>query len=130
MVRAHLAAVHRIDLAHLLLDEGVAGFAQHRLAAVLLHDLDRVPGQARIVHDARAVMAAQERLGQQADQIVALDEAALLVEEEAAIVVPVPGESEVGAGARIASMVLARFSSSIGLGTPFGKRTVGLDSRS
>ena len=51
------------------------------------------------MHDARARLALQERLGQQADQVVALDELPVLVEEEAAIVVAVPGQPDVGAGA-------------------------------
>ena len=67
-------------------------------------------------------LAAQEHLGQQADQVVALDEAAVLVEEEAAVVVAVPGQARRRRRLRrIASAVAARFSSSIGLGTPLGK---------
>ena len=38
-------------------------------------------------------------LGQQSDQVVALDELAALVEEEAAVVVAVPGQADVGARA-------------------------------
>ena len=64
--------------------------------------------------------------GQQADDVVALDESAVLVEQEAAVVVAVPGDRAVGA-------VLAQrldgarwFSTSIGFGTPFGKRAVRL----
>ena len=40
VVRAHLAAIRAVHLAHLLLDERMAGLAQHRLAAVLAHDVD------------------------------------------------------------------------------------------
>jgi hypothetical protein len=42
-------------------------------------------------------MLAQQRRRQQPDDVVALDEAAGLVEEEAAVEVAVPGEAEVGA---------------------------------
>ena len=70
---------------------------------------------------------AQERLRQQPDEVVALDEAAVLVEEEAAVDSPRPRPDRRRRRAlRIASTVLARFSSSIGLGTPFGNDAVGL----
>src|SRR5688500_20304088 len=61
MMRAHLAAVSRIHLAHLLFDEGMAGFAQYRLPAVRTHDIDGVPGEPGIVHDARAGLALEKR---------------------------------------------------------------------
>ena len=68
----------------------------------------------------------QEHLGQQTDQVVALDERAVLVEEEAAVEVAVPGEADVGAAACAwPSMVLVRFSSIIGLGTPLGNEPSG-----
>ena len=77
------------------------------------------------MNDARAAVAAQKGLGQQANQVVAFDKAAVLVEEEAAIVVAVPGQAHdrrrVGTARRVAS----RFSSSIGLGTPFGNEPSG-----
>ena len=63
-----------------------------------LDDLDGVPGEARIVHDlAAARLAAQQHRGQQPDDVIALDEAALLIEEEAAVEIPVPGEPEIRA---------------------------------
>src|SRR5690606_34442585 len=43
VVRAHLAAIHAVLGAHLLLDEGVAALAPHRYAAGFLHLLDGVP---------------------------------------------------------------------------------------
>ena len=94
-MRAHLAAVHRVHLAHHLLDERVAGLALHRLAAVLLDDLQRVPGQARVVDDAPTREALEEHRRQQADDVVALDEGALLVEEEATVEVAVEGDADV-----------------------------------
>ena len=97
MMRAHLPAVDRIDLAHLLLDEGMSGTALHRLAAEPPDDVDGVPGQARVVDDARAGVTLQERLGQQPDQVIALDEAAVLVEEEAAVEIAIPGQADVRA---------------------------------
>ena len=47
------------------------------VAAVSLHDVEGVPGEARVVHDARAGLALQEHLGEEADEIVALDELSL-----------------------------------------------------
>ncbi len=95
---AHLAAVDGVDLAHRLLDEGVARLALDRLAARGGDDVERVPGQPGIVHDRAAGMFFEERLGQQADDVVALDEPAGLVEEKAAVEVAVPGDADVGPG--------------------------------
>ena len=46
---------------------------------------------------ARARVMRRSAAGEQADQVVALDEIALFVEEEAAVEVAVPGQAEVGA---------------------------------
>src|SRR5256885_5361813 len=51
------------------------------------------------MHDARAGLLLEEALRQEPDQIVPLDELPALIEEEAAVVVPVPGETDVRAGA-------------------------------
>ena len=74
------------------------GLAHDRHAAEALHGVDGVPGEARVVDDARAGLFGEERLGQQADDVVALDERALRVVEEAAVVVAVPGDADIGAG--------------------------------
>ena len=62
-----------------------------------LDHFDGVPGQARIVHHFAAGLAAQQHRGQQADDVVALDEAAVLIEQEAAVEVAVPGDAEIRA---------------------------------
>ncbi len=68
-----------------------------------------------------AGLALQEHLREQADHVVALDERALLVEEEAAIEVAVPGEPDVGPlGEDRVDGRRLRFSTIIGFGTPFG----------
>ena len=71
--------------------------ALHRTAAGPLDDLDRVPGQARIVDDRSAGATLEQRLGQQADQVIPLDEAPRLVKEEAAVEIAVPGDADVRA---------------------------------
>src|SRR5690606_37428460 len=96
MVRAHLAAIGTVHLAHHLLDEGVAGLRLHGLATVLLDNRERVPGQARVMDDAGALFTPQEYLGQQAYEVITFDEGALFVEEETAVEVAVPGEADVG----------------------------------
>ena len=46
------AAAKQLDLgAHLLLDERMAALAHHRVAAQLVHDVERVPHQSRVVDD-------------------------------------------------------------------------------
>ena len=47
--------------------------------------------------DLLARIACEQGLSQQADQVIALDEAAAGIEEEAAVEVAVPGDAEVGA---------------------------------
>ena len=93
---AHLTAVDGVFLAHALLDEGMAGLALDRLAAVLLADVDGVPGQPRVVDDPGARVLLQEGFGEQTDDVVALDEFTVLVEQEAAVEVAVPGDAHVG----------------------------------
>src|SRR5207253_8906545 len=92
VVGAPVPTVSRIDLAHFLFDEGMPRLAEHRGTAVAGDDIERVPGEARIVHDARPGLAPEKDLRQQPDQVVPLDELPGLIEEEAAIVVAVPRE--------------------------------------
>ncbi len=73
------------------------------------------------MHDAGAGLALQEHFGQQTHQVVALDEGALCVEEKAPVIVPVPGEAHIRAVVQHRLPRGARFSSSMGLGTPCGK---------
>ena len=49
------------------------------------------------MHDPAARVALQECSRQQADDVIALDEPALLVEEKATVVVAVPGDGAIGA---------------------------------
>src|SRR6185369_8743879 len=97
MMRAHLAAIDRVDLAHLLLDERMARLALHRLAARCLDDVERVPSEPRVVHDPIAGVLLQKTLREQPDDVVALDEVAACIKEEAAVVVAVPRETQIGA---------------------------------
>src|SRR5580704_6403280 len=98
MMRAHLPAVHPVDLAHALLDEGVTGFRQHALPALRRDDLLRVPGEAWVVHDAPARrLGAQQDRGQEPHDVVTLDETPKPVEEKAAVEIPIPGEAEIRA---------------------------------
>src|SRR5690606_2926720 len=97
VVGAHFAAVNRVFVAHSLFDEGVAGFAFDGFAAGGFDQLQGIPGQAGVVDDFAAAGFAQELVCQQADDVVALDEAAGFVEEEATVVVAVPGDAHGGA---------------------------------
>src|SRR6202163_1792529 len=99
MVGAHFTAVRGVDLAHLLLDERMSGLTQYRRATIAAHDVERVPGEARVMHDARPGLLLEKGLRQEPDQVVPLDELSALIEEKAAVVVPIPGETQVRAGA-------------------------------
>src|SRR6202012_5998063 len=97
MVRTHLPAIHAVKLPHPLLDERMARLGQYRLTAVLLDNFDSIPSQAGIMHDPAAGLPAQQSRGQQADDVVALDEPALLIEQKTTIEIPVPSDAKVGA---------------------------------
>ena len=94
---AHFATIDGVFVAHSLFDEGVASLAFDGFAASGFDQIQGVPGQAGIVNDFAATGLAQELVRQQADDVVAFDEAAGFVEEEAAVVVAVPGNAHGGA---------------------------------
>ena len=73
----------------------MAALAHHRRAAELLRDLDRVPDEPRIINDLRARILLEERLRQKAHHIIALNEACLLIEQEAAVKIAIPGHAEI-----------------------------------
>ena len=90
---------------------------------------DRVGHRARgahVVEDRLARALAQQRLGEQRREEVAVDERARLVDEEAAVGVAVPGDAEVGAGLAHALDDQLRFSGSSGLGSWSGKLPSGV----
>ena len=94
---AHFATVHGVFVAHSLFDEGVAGFAFDGFAAGGFYQVLGVPGEAGVVDDFTSAGFSEELVRQQADDVVAFDEAAGFVEEEAAVVVAVPGDTHGGA---------------------------------
>ena len=96
MMRAHLAAIDGVGLAQGFLHEGVARFALDGLAAMLSRHVLGVPDQTRIVHHAFAGVLLEHLRGEQADDVVTLDETTVLVEQETAVEVAVPGDAEVG----------------------------------
>lgn len=94
-MRAHLPAIRRIFGAHTVLDERLTGLAQHRHTIAGRHQVDRVPAQPRIMHNPAAGVLAQQLCGQQANQIVAVDEAVVGVEEKAPIEVAILRDPEI-----------------------------------
>ena len=97
VVARHLAGELRLLLAHPHLDEGVA---DARLDGPAAAALDRVGHRARgaqVVEDRGARVLLERGLGEQRGHEVAGDELALVVDEEAAVGVAVPGDAEVGA---------------------------------
>ena len=96
MVGAHLPAVDRVFQPHALLDEGVAGLALHRFAPQGLDDIDGVPHQPGVVHHPPGSLQLEEGRRQQPHHVVALDKIPVLVKEEAAVEIAVPGDAHVG----------------------------------
>ena len=93
---AHLAAVYRVFDAHALLNEGMPSLTLYRMTAIFLRNLDGIPSQARIVNDLRAGLFLKETLGEKPNNIITLDEGRALIEEEAAIEIPIPGDADIG----------------------------------
>ena len=96
-VAGDLAAEDRVLVAHALLDEGVADAVDERRAARAAHVVGDGARGAHVVHDARARLAPRERLAEHRRDEVARHVLALVVDEEAAVGVAVPGDPQVGA---------------------------------
>jgi len=97
MVRAHFAAVHGVLFTHDLFHEGMTGLALYGPATILFGNFLSIPDQPRIVDNRRTGLDFQLRLGQEPDDVIAFDEAAIFVKEEAAVEIAIPGDAEVGA---------------------------------
>ena len=95
MMCAHLAAIKNIVVAHALLHEGMAALAAYRHTAVALQNSLSVPGQARVKHNLSARLLMQKDLCQQANDIIAFDKICLLIKQEAAVKVAVPGDAQI-----------------------------------
>ena len=95
VVSTHFTPVGGILAPHNLLDKSMAGFAQHRLSASVLHNFQSIPGQAWVMDNFRTCLSLQECLSQQTDYIIALDEPAIFIKEKTAIKVTIPGYPDV-----------------------------------
>ena len=84
-------------LAHLRLDDGVAGLGPYGLAALALDELGERLGADGAVEDRRPRLLLQHVLGDEGGRQVAGDGRALLVDDKAAVGVAVEGDPEVGA---------------------------------
>ena len=97
VVARYLARERRVDLAHPLLDEGVADPVDERHPAGALDRLRDGPARADVVDDLRAGLLREDDLGKERGGEVAGDELARVVEEEAAVGIAVEGNAKVGA---------------------------------
>ncbi len=99
VVPGDLAAEQRALGAHARLEEGVADAVDVGRAAGARDGVGHRARGAHVVEDRlRRGVLAQQRLGEQRGEEVAVDERAGVVDEEAAVGVAVPGDAEVGAG--------------------------------
>jgi hypothetical protein len=83
--------------------------------------LDGVPGQARVVDDLRAGLSRQQGLRQQADQVIALDEAPGSSKKKQRSKSPSQAMPQIGPCSAPLVAVASRHSGSSGLGMPCGK---------
>src|SRR4051812_31958644 len=97
VVAGDLAAEHRPGVAHARLEERMPDTVDQRGAARRGDGLGHGAARAHVVEDRRARLLAHQRLAEQRGEEVAVDEAAGVVDEEAAVGVAVPGDPEVGA---------------------------------
>jgi len=126
MVRTHLTAINSIDLTHLLFNKRVTRLTLHRFTTSCLDDIERIPGHAWIMNDLAAGILLENTLGQQPDNVITLDERAILIEQKTTIKIPIPGNTQIG----------IMFNNSLGgyrlilfqhrIGNAVGKRTIGL----
>ncbi len=84
VMSAQFAGEERIGFAHLLLDEGMADAAHHRLAACGLDDLLDDPTAAQVIVD-RALAGGEHILGDERGDEVHGDDLALLIDEAGAV---------------------------------------------
>ncbi|SVK48081.1 Uncharacterised protein [Acinetobacter baumannii] len=94
---AHLSTINGVFRTHAFFNESMAGFRHHRYAPGIGDHIDGVPTQAWIVDDLRARLFLQEGLRQQADDIIALNEIAFFIEQEAAIEIAVERNAHISA---------------------------------
>ena len=97
VVRRDLAAESRAFLPHALLDERVSHAIDERDASGALDRLGHCPARADVVDHLRAGLSLEHALGEQRRDEVSGDELAGVVDEEAAVGVPVEGDPEPGA---------------------------------
>ncbi len=97
VVRRDLAGENGVLLAHAVLDEGVADAADQGGAAGRGDRARYGPARAHVVEDGAAGALPQHHLGEERRDEVAGDELARVVDEEAAVGVPVVGDAEIGA---------------------------------
>ena len=93
----HLAAEDGVLVAHPRLEERVADTVHERSPAGAFDDVGDCPARPHVVEDRRFGLLVEHRLGKQCGHEVAVDERALLVDEEASVGVAVPCDPEVGA---------------------------------
>ena len=92
---AHLAGERRAGLLHLRLDQAVAGLPHQRLAAELGDPVEQRLARLHVGDDGRARLLLEHRLGEDREQLVAPDHAALAVDRANPVAVAVERDSEV-----------------------------------
>ena len=127
VVAGHLAAEQPALAAHALLEEGVPDAVEQGHAAVRRDHVGHGAAGAQVVEDLRAGVLDQESLGEQRGDEVAGHELAVLVDEEAAVGVAVPGDAEVGLLGHDALADLAAVLLEQRVGLVVGERAVHLE---
>ena len=94
-VAGHLARQRRVGFLHLRLDEAVAGLPHHRVAAQFAHAVEQRLAGLHIGDDRRTGQLAQHRLGQDRQELIAPDDAALAVDRADPVAVAVERQPEI-----------------------------------
>ncbi len=71
------------------------GFTQHRLTTALARDVLGIPCEPGVVNDRLRSQTRQKGLSQKPYDVIALNESSIAIEEEAAIKITIPGNSEI-----------------------------------
>ena len=95
MMCRHFAAVQHLIGTHTFLHKGMPALAAHSNTAGRIHNLLRVPGQTRVIHDLGARLLAQKYLCQQTDYIIAFNKFGFFIKQKAAVKIAVPGHAQI-----------------------------------
>ncbi len=125
-VPRHLAAQRRLRLAHLGLDEGMPGLPHHRFPPLRAHPLHEPLGALHLEDDRLAGVRGQDVGGVEREELVSVEQPALLVHRADPVRVTIESDSQIGPGLEHALLQGAHERGNGGIGQVVRKAAVRL----